>query len=241
MPFLRAVEDEVAPGAQVRDGDAGRAEALAEGRVVRHDGGLSGEGEGEGGGVRAPRGLDRGGWVGGGRARARGGCEGGVGAREGEGGPSPAVALGEGLKLAEHGGGDRDVGGAEQPGELRVEVDPELEGEEERVRVEEDQAAHGARAWAAGYKTMEDGRDSVPGASLLPFLEDARVVEGHPREGLGVEEDDPRGVARCLQGPARRLELVDDGQDVPARVPPRVGVHADEADDLRPAARPPQD
>src|SRR3972149_5159391 len=131
MPFLRAVEDEGAP---------------AEGRVVRHDGGLSGEGEVEEGVVRAPGGFDR-----------------GVCTREAEGEPSPAVALGEGLKLAEHGGGDRDVGGAEQPGELRVEVDPELEGEEERVRVEEDQGAHGGRGWAAGYKTMEDGRDSVPG------------------------------------------------------------------------------
>src|SRR3989304_6625847 len=126
MPFLRAVEGEVAPGAQVRGGDGGRAEALAEGRVVRHDGGLSGEGEVEEGGVRAPGGFD-----------------GGVCAREAEGGPSPAVALGEGLKLAEHGGGDRDVGGAEQPGELRVEVDPELEGEEERVPGEEEPAAAG--------------------------------------------------------------------------------------------------
>ena len=62
-----------------------------------------------------------------------------------------AVSLSQDAQLLEDRGGDRDVHLPQDPAELRVQMEVELEGHHEGVRVEEDEQRHRFRASVPEY------------------------------------------------------------------------------------------
>ena len=80
---------------------------------------------------------------------------------------------------------------------------------------------------------LRSRRKFFPALGLAIVLNDLGMVEGEGRDTPDRDKFRPRRVRARAESPAKRAKDVRHGYRVASRIPPRVAVHAEQADDLR--------